>query len=100
MKTNQELNAMRYRARHLSRRRTQAVYILTLVTCTMIAVALFTVTPIPLLVAVGTSMSGLYLAYRGERLENEYRAAVYAARNLNAPIPQPVTPIKTKKNLN
>ena len=82
MKTAQELNALRHRARAKSRQRTQTVYALTLATCTMIAVAFYTVTPLPLLVGVGTSMTGLYLAYRGERLENEYRAAVYASRNL------------------
>ena len=83
MKTTQELNALRYRARNKSRRRTQTVYALTLVTCTMLAVSLYSASPIPLLIAVGTSMTGLYLAYRGERLENEYRAAVYASRNPN-----------------
>ena len=83
MKTNQELNALRHRARANSRRMTQAVYILTLVTVTMIAVAFYTVTPQPLVVASCTALAGLILAYRSEKLENEYRDAVYASRNPN-----------------
>ena len=81
MKTAQELNALRHRARAKSRQRTQTVYILTLATCTMIGVAFYTVTPQPLVVASCTALAGLILAYRGERLENEYRAAVRETRN-------------------
>tara|TARA_R100000808_G_scaffold13914_1_gene33341 strand:- start:314 stop:517 length:204 start_codon:yes stop_codon:yes gene_type:complete len=62
---------------------TQAVYVLTLVTVTMIAVAFYTVTPQPLVVASCTALAGLILAYRSEKLENEYRDAVYASRNPN-----------------
>ncbi len=83
MKTNQELNALRHRARVNSRRMAQAVYVLTIVTCTMIAVAFYTVTPQPLVVASCTTLAGLILAYRMEKLENEYRDAVYASRNPN-----------------
>ena len=91
MKTNRELNALRHRARTISRRTTQAVYTLTLVTCTMIAVAFYMINPFPLVVASITALAGLVLAYRGERFENEYRRAVYSRHD---------TPIKNKKNLN
>ena len=91
MKTSQELNALRYRARHKSRRRIQAVYVLILATCTLIWVAIIMASPMPLLPAILTALAGLILAYRDERLEKEYRAAVYSQHD---------TPIKTKKTLN
>tara|TARA_R100000152_G_C6778481_1_gene209210 strand:+ start:1680 stop:1964 length:285 start_codon:yes stop_codon:yes gene_type:complete len=92
MKTNQELNALRHRARVISKRTTQAVYTLTLVTVTMVAVAFYMINPFPLVVASITAIAGLVLAYRGERFENEYRRAVYSRHD--------TTTIKNKKNLN
>tara|TARA_Y100000361_G_scaffold130514_1_gene126602 strand:+ start:150 stop:428 length:279 start_codon:yes stop_codon:yes gene_type:complete len=92
MKTNQELNALRHRARVVSKRTTQAVYVLTLVTVTMTAVAFYMINPLPLVVASITAIAGLVLAYRGDRFENEYRRAVYSQHD--------TATIKSKKNLN